>query len=425
MDRTNGLSRRDILKLGLAGAGIAALGPLTRYLPTAAGAPADLTRLVVVNCSGGHDTLNMCCPVTLTPYYEQRPALAIAESAGLSMNSGPAPTTARVLHPKMANLKALWDDGDVALIDRVGYPKANLSHFESMDIMSQGVRGSFYDVGVPESGWIARYADRHAPTPLGAVSVGVGRPKDFVGGTSNPFLVKSLGSFKVSQDSRYRNDHAYRVNVIRSALARSPDSDAKAAIGQAHDLADQVQTAVAGYDSAVSAGTLPGTFTNDRPSRYLKDVSTLILAGFETRLFYTGFGGFDTHSDQGTGEGRHPDLLGRLDDGIGSFAADMKALGIWDDIVVVVMTEFGRRNFENGSVGTDHGHAFTEIVIGGRVNGGMYGPGLTEDDLNAKYPSYEVDFRSVYKEVLTRHLSANASAVFPEALEKETTLGLL
>jgi uncharacterized protein (DUF1501 family) len=341
------------------------------------------------------------------------------------MNTGPAPTTTRVLHPKMVNLKQLWDDGDVALVDRVGYPQANLSHFESMDIMSHGVRGSFHDIGVPESGWIARFADGNAPTPLGAVSVGMGRPVDFVGGTSSPFLVRSLSNFQVRPDYRYRTDHEYRVSLIESALQRSPDGDAKTAIGQAHALADEVQSAVSGYESAVEGGTLPGTFTNDRPSRYLKDVSTLIHAGFETRLFYTGFGGFDTHSDQGVGEGRHANLLGYLDDGIGSFAADMKAMGIWDDVVVVVMTEFGRRNFENGSVGTDHGHAFTEIVLGGAVNGGMYGPELTEDDLNEKYPSYAVDFRSVYKEVLDRHLGADAGAAFPEPLETETTLGIL
>ena len=154
-------------------------------------------------------------------------------------------------------------------------------------------------------------------------------------------------------------------------------------------------------------------------------MSILIQAGLDKRLYYTGYGGFDTHSEQGTGSGRHPDLLGHLDDGLGSFADDMKAMGIWDDVVVVVMTEFGRRNYENGSVGTDHGHAYMEMVVGGGVKGGLYGPELTEADLEEKYPSYAVDFRSVYKEVLSRHLDADPGLVFPEALEKDVTLGIL
>jgi len=374
--------------------------------------------MVVVNCFGGNDTLNMVPPVTLSPYYDLRPALAVAESAGLSMSSGPGAPTNRVLHPRLPNVKRLWDDGDVALIERVGYPRANLSHFESQDIMSHGVRGTFSPLGIPESGWIARYADAYAPTPLGAVSVGAGRPVDFVGGSSNPFLVKSLSSFQVKPDGRYRYNHPLRIANIKTMLGRHPAGDAGAAIGQAHDLADQIQSAVASYTSTVA-------YTTDRPSRYLKDVSILIQAGFETRLFYTGCGGFDTHSEQGTGSGRHPDLLGHLDDGLGSFADDMKAMGIWDDVVVVVMTEFGRRNYENGSVGTDHGHAYMEMVVGGGVKGGLYGPELTEADLEEKYPSYAVDFRSIYKEVLSRHLDADPDLVFPEALEKDVTLGIL
>jgi len=413
-----GFSRRDILKLSVVGAGIAALGPIARHLPTATGSPMNLKRMIVLNCFGGNDTLNMVPPVTLSPYYDRREGLAIAESSGLSMNAGPGATTARVLHPSLANVKKLWDDGDVALVERVGYPQANLSHFESQDIMSHGVRGMFAPLGIPESGWIARFADEYAPTPLGAVSVGAGRPVDFVGGDSNPFLVKSLSSFKINEDGRYRYNHPLRVSTAKSLLHRQPNGDAKTAIGQAHDLADQIQAAVSNYESLV-------TYTGDRPSRYLKDVSILVQAGFETRLFYTGFGGFDVHSEQGQGTGRHADLLRYLDDGLGSFADDMKAMGIWDDIVVVVVTEFGRRNYVNGSVGTDHGHAFMEMVVGGAVKGGLYGPELTEADLETNYPSYAVDFRSIYREVIDRHLGFDPDPVFPETLELPATLGLL
>jgi uncharacterized protein (DUF1501 family) len=103
----------------------------------------------------------------------------------------------------------------------------------------------------------------------------------------------------------------------------------------------------------------------------------------------------------------------------------MKRLGVWDDMVIAVVTEFGRRNFRNGSSGTDHGHAFCEVLIGGAVNGGTYGPDLVEADIEKNYPSYEVDFRSIYKEVIDKHLGNDPDPVFPEALEKNVVLGVV
>ena len=100
-------------------------------------------------------------------------------------------------------------------------------------------------------------------------------------------------------------------------------------------------------------------------------------------------------------------------------------MGVWDDTVIAVITEFGRRNYENGSEGTDHGHAFCELLIGGAVRGGVYGPDLAESDLTSEYPSYDVDFRAIYKEVLQGHLGADPAPVFPEALERSVTLGVV
>jgi len=315
--RSPRVSRRDLLRFGAAGAGIAALGPLGRFLPEARGAPRDLTRFVVVNAFGGNDTLNMVVPVTLPNYFSRRPGLAVEESDALSLAVGANPTTTYRLHPELHRIRGLWEDGDVALVQRVGYPNANLSHFSSQDIWSEGVRDGFDDLGIPESGWIARYADLYAPTALGAVSVGVGRPKDFVGGTSNPLLVKSLGSFKLDVDRRYDENHELRIETARRILARhgveGRTGGAKLALEQAHDLAGRIQTAVEGYADTV-------TYEDTRPARYLRDVAILIEGGFETRLFFTGYGGFDTHSDQGVLTGRHSRLLRDLDDGIGAFA---------------------------------------------------------------------------------------------------------
>jgi uncharacterized protein (DUF1501 family) len=148
----------------------------------------------------------------------------------------------------------------------------------------------------------------------------------------------------------------------------------------------------------------------------------LIEGGFESRIFYTGFSGFDTHSAQLTGQAA---LFTQLDNALGAFSQDMQAMGTWNDMVVAVITEFGRRNYVNGSAGTDHGHGYTMLVLGGAVRGGVKGPDLTDTDLNAEYPSYAVDFRSIYKEILNHHMGFDPAPVFPETLPIDATVGIV
>lgn len=416
----NPLTRRDVLRFSLAGAGLVALGPMSKFLPVASGAPQNLKRLVVVNCFGGNDTLNMFVPVKLSNYYTRRVGLAVPEAECLSLASGNSYGTSNYrLHPAMPKLAAMWAAGEVAAVNRVGYPNANTSHFTSMDIFSFGVRGSFGPLGIPTSGWIARFCDRYAPTPLGAVTVNVGRPRDIIGGTTSPLPVSRLSSFKINGTG---SAHLHRLNAAKglidgfSGVARTEAQ--KTTLEQAHSLTTQVQGALTSYTSQV-------VYPNESLANQMKDIAVLIQGGFETRIFYTGIGGFDTHDQQGMATGSQANLFTRIDNALGAFADDMKAMGTWNDMVVVLITEFGRRNYVNGNLGTDHGHAYTALVTGGAVRGGVYGPDLTDADLATEYPAYGVDFRSIYKEILDRHLNANPAPVFPEALQTETTLGMV
>jgi uncharacterized protein (DUF1501 family) len=421
------LTRRDILRFSLAGAGLVALGPLAKYLPTASGAPQSLKRLVVLNCYGGHDTLNMFVPVTLSPYFTRRTGLALQANQCLSLASANSyGTSSYMLHPSMPKTAAMWANGEVAAVNRVGYPTADLSHFVSQDIYSLGVRGSFGPLGVPQSGWVARFCDHYAPSPLGAVAVNVGRPLDIVGGTTSPLPVSSLSAFKIqgagASGTSYTPAYYHRLSYAKKGITNFGGTgrlgSQKTALQQAHDLTAQVQTALTSYTSAT-------TYANERLSLQMKDIATLIQGGFESRIFYTGFGGFDTHSAQGTTTGAQANLLAQLDNALSAFATDMKAMGVWNDMVIVVLTEFGRRNYVNGSTGTDHGHGYTMLLLGGAVRGGVYGPALTDADLNGEYLSYGVDFRSIYKEILTQHMGVDAAPVFPETLPIDTTLGIV
>ena len=371
------INRRDILKLSAAGIGIAALGPLARAIPRMpAGRPLPgCTRLVVINCYGGFDGLNMVVPVTNQAYYSLRPTVSISPSNAIALNG----VTDYALHPNMVNMASLFNtDGRLAVIRKVGYPNENLSHFASQDIYSHAVRGAFPPLGIAESGWIARYAGLYAPTPLGAVSIGVGRKPDMVGGTSDRLMVKKLADFQFQQDNSYPDNHLHRRQTIANLLGifqGSPlTSDVATVLGQGDQFAGQIQGAVQNFQPAAGV-----TYPSSSPGRYLEDVATIIQAGFETRIFFTGFGGWDTHGDQGNETGRQADRITRLDEAIGNFVTDIKAMGVWNDTLILVVSEFGRRNFENSSNGTDHGHGNVFFAMGGNVLGGFYGPAITDE----------------------------------------------
>ena len=425
-----GVSRRDVLRYAVGSAGIAALGPvLGKRLPIASGAPLGNKVLVIIDLDGGCDTLNAVIPSNLSNYFSRRTNIAIQNNLSLALTGGPGNSSYR-LHPSLDTYRDLWNAGDVALINRVGYPSENLSHFESQDIYSFGVRGSFAPLGVSQSGWIARYAEHYAPTPMGAVSIGMGRPRAFIGGTSNPLQVGSLSSFRFSTDNAFAQNDAYRTQVIKNVLAGATTvgtpGEVRSAIDQAETLASQIQTALSAYNTNLAAASPAIVYpANSGIASQLKDVAALLYGGFETRIFYLGLGGHDTHGDQGTDVGTQATLFARLDDAMKAFSDDMKRLGQWDNVVVATYTEFGRRNYENGSKGTDHGAAFAMTLAGGAVNGGVYGPDLTTTDLGAEYVTYAVDFRDVYKEILNDHLNATPAPVFPETQPSNVVLGLV
>ena len=413
------LSRRDLLRYGVAGAGIAALGPFGGMLRHATGAPiAGLKRLVVVNCYGGYDGLNLFVPITNSAYFDRRPSIQIDPLQTHALSG----TTDYALHPELDRLAGFYNQGDGAIFRKVGYPTANLSHFTSQDIYSWGVRGDFAPLAIAESGWIARYASAHAPTPMGAAALGVGRPLDFEGGSSNPFMASSLATFDFQSNGLGVGAHQHRVNTAKAlvdAFAGDEDTEAAAvAIGQGYDLAAQIQTAVANYSSGQ---TYPAT----SPGVYLRDAAILIQGGFETEVFYTGFNGWDTHTNQGAEGGTQASLMTRLDDAIGTFLDDLVDMGAYDDTVVLVISEFGRRNFENSSQGTDHGHGNMFFAVGGPVKQSLHGPDLTETEIATEnWLDYEIDFRDIYKEAVG-FLGGDPNAVFPEPQEKNNSVDFL
>lgn len=425
-------SRRGFLHACAAGAGVVAAGAVAG--PGRGGvraAPlAGYKRVVIINLIGGNDGLNTVFPVTgaaATNYLSRRPGLGLTSGQGLSLAGGPAVSDFR-LHPSLDTFQTIWNANELAIVQKVGYPNANLSHFVSEDIWSTGTRNFDQPTGTPR-GWLARYANQHAATPTGVMSLGLGRRLDFEGASGNPLLISGVGAFRYENDSTYSDNHILRLDTYAGMLSQQPMTglagEVAAARLAAHNAVAQMATALADYNAAGPWASYPTATLAGNPfvgylGRSLRDVAALIYGGMNTRVFYTGIpGGFDTHSAQ---EPRHTQLLADLNDSVAAFRADLQAMNVWDDTVLLVISEFGRRNYENGSDGTDHGHGNVVFALGGAVTGGMYGDPPTAADINLEQLGYTTDFRDVYRHVLEDHLGHAAASVFPESQPVSKTL---
>ena len=442
-------SRRNFLRVGAAAGGAVALGalgngtsPLSARRVNAAPI-ANHKRLIVINMLGGNDGLNTLIPVTGSVagiYQSERPTLAFQPGQGLALTGGPNVSDYQ-LHPSMPNLQAMWNAGDVAFVQKVGYPQQNLSHFVSEDIWSYGARSGLSSLSGVAPGWVARYGNFDANNPMSLVSIGVGRRLDFAGANVSPFLVSSVSSFDFDTDWHYSRNHELRLEVVQSMLAMQDPSGLRgqvaAAAEAAHVAAAQVQIEAANYSAYEQANSIQyplraGSTTNlTNMGRRMRDIALLIFGGFDTSVFYTGYGGFDTHSGQAA---RHASLLQELDDALGVFRQDMSiqdAAGgspnIWNNLAIVVISEFGRRNYENGSDGTDHGHGNCVIVAGGAVNNpGVHGDPLVDADVTAQYLPYSTDYRDIYRNLLGDHMgSSNVAQIFPETQPISTTVNIV
>jgi uncharacterized protein (DUF1501 family) len=420
------LSRRHFLRSAALGAAAVSVTPILSLRQAGAapggggGTPGKF--VVVVNLFGGNDGVNMVVPATSAAYRARRPSINLVDNLPVGETLH-ALDGNHALHYSMGGLKQIWDDGDLHIVGQVSYPSPNQSHFTSRDIYSYGVRN--YPRDGDGRGWLGRFADCYwsSPSdPLGVISVGLSKLPDFRSETTSPLILTSIPSFAISGDNNYADDFVLRENVARLILASEPDPDNAVALAandilkETYPLVDRVQQDTAGW---IDPGTYPGTSIG----RYLETISQLLHAQttWGTQVFYTGFGGFDTHQDQHSGTGGrnlHEALMTNLDQALTAFANDMKARGRWDDCVILVISEFGRRCYENGSRGTDHGWGTPMLVLGGPVrgvtaNGGYTNP-LTENDIMQNFVPFVTDFRDVYGHVVQNHLGLDPNPLFPD-----------
>lgn len=351
--------------------------------------------LVLVQMNGGNDGLNMVIPIdTYSSYQAARSNIAIPQSKILSLNGKTG------LHPSMTGLHNLYNEGKAAVVQAVGYPQPNFSHFRATDIwMSASDANQFVN-----SGWTGRYLDREFPGfPNGYPNSSVTDPLGIQIGSVTSLTFQgpqvSMG-MSISDPTNFYN----LINGIQDPAPNSPAgfelSYIRTVSRQSQQYADVIKTAA---QKVTQQSTYP---TNNSLADQLKIVARLVKGGLKTRVYMVSIGGFDTHSVQvnqsDTTTGGHAVLMQRVSDAIKAFMDDLKFLGVSRRVMGMTFSEFGRRIKSNSSLGTDHGAAAPVILFGDYVNASVLGnnPTIpTNVSVNDNIPM-QYDFRSIYSTIL-------------------------
>jgi uncharacterized protein (DUF1501 family) len=400
-------TRRFLLRNGaLALAGTAAIPSFLIRSVLAQSAAVPNRRLVVIFQRGAADGLNIVVPYREKNYYSMRPSIAIPQNQVLDLDGFFG------LHPSLAGFKPLYDQGHLAVIHAVGSPDMTRSHFDAQDYMESGTPG----IKSTQDGWLNRSLQAEdlrcgcQHTPFRAIALGADVPRTLAGKVP-AIALNNVNNFTVGGKGPAPSPAA---SAFEAMYADSGDRIF-------HSAGDETFEAVKMLRAANPAQYTPragADYPNSEFGNNMRQIAQLLKANLGVEAAFTDVSGWDTHQNQGSVNGQ---LSNRLRDFSDSIAAFWRDLG--DDagnVTVVTMSEFGRTARENGTGGTDHGHANVMFVLGGEVNGGkVHGrwPGLASEQLNeGRDLALTTDFRQVLGEVVTRTLGANnLDLVFPGA----------
>jgi len=365
------MHRRQILNSLLSGL-ILPLVPLK----IASAAAKTGRRIVLIELSGANDGLNTVIPFTNDRYFDLRPKLAIQKDARFNISNSLA------LHSALTDLGSVWERGDLAVIQGLGYPGANRSHFKSIALWETGGDGS----GSGETGWLtedieglgsAYDFDAHGISLDGGMGVFTSKNGVWLSMTSAEQF-KRLSQTAMTAKTTSQNP-ALEMLLTRAAALNS----------SMERITNKLNTS-RGRNFNMRAGDL---------GRQLSLASMLIAAGIDTPVLKVKIDGFDTHEDQ---PWRHQRLLEDLGRAMSGFAQQMRKIGQWDNTLVLTYSEFGRRAVENSTRGTDHGTAAPHFLAGGSINGGIYGTHPSLSKLIDGDMQFTMDYRSVYDWVLSQ-----------------------
>lgn len=349
-------------------------------------------KLVVIQLSGGNDGLNTIIPFENDHYYQYRPQLAIAKNKVLKVGDQLG------FNPSLAALRGIFDDGLMTVVNNVGYPNPDRSHFRSMDIWHTASDSQEY----LSNGWIGRYLDNacQGSAPYHAIEVddslslamkgtrqsgfAMSNPKQLSKNTKNPFL----------QSLDHHDQEEENVAYLYKTMIDTQSS--------AEYLSEKANRAGA-----------RGNYPANKFAKDLQQVANLITTDCATQIYYVNLTGFDTHANQ---QGRQGRLLKQYAEGVQAFIKDLQQNNLLEETLILTFSEFGRRVKQNASGGTDHGTANNLFLMGGNLQTpGFFNAGPDLLNLDKNDLRYEIDFRQIYTSILESWLEADAQQVLGQA----------
>jgi uncharacterized protein (DUF1501 family) len=376
MTHSQSYSRRRLLQtLGVTAASLPLI-TLPGCVTAAGQKPTSGNILVLVELAGGNDGLNTVIPLKDNAYHSLRPEIGIDSNDTLSLDTDTG------LHNSMTEMAAIWEDGALQIVQGVGYPNPNRSHFRSIEIWNAGGGANSLD----RQGWVSAGLEQQPSPALDADGLVLGGGMGPLAGIGRFSAIRDEDAFLETQDNLPASLHAVRPHTAAPPLA--------------HVLATYDSAKITGdaiYKRLSNSPAQTFDFPQSDLGQQLRTATRLLDAGVDVSVLKVVQGGYDTHDNQ---PGEHSALLRDLSQSIGAFTQAMRQIGLWNNISVVTFSEFGRTARENASGGTDHGTAAPIFVAGGNVRGGLTGqaPSLTalvEDDL-----VHTTDYRTVYGAIL-------------------------
>ena len=332
--------------------------------------------LVFIQLNGGNDGLNTFIPFEDALYYDLRPKIALSKEEVISKNKGMA------FHPALKSFATMQQNGDLTVIQNVGYPEPNRSHFRSQEIWQTASGSNQY----LNEGWLGRFLDlqckEHQPTA--GVNFDSIDNLSLKGNEPNSITVKDPSRFKMRTD----NDDTVK-------LSDNPQLDF------VRKIANSVSEGSEEIQKALTKSTVEIAYPKTGLAKNLEWIARLIKGNLNSKVYYTSLGGFDTHDNQLAIQQR---IFTELNDALFTFYTDLKKAQLLQNVTIVVFSEFGRRVKDNGK-GTDHGTAAPMFIIGGSNKGKVLGNNPNLTDLDNGDLKYEVDFRSVYASLLQNKMN--------------------
>lgn len=332
--------------------------------------------LVFVQLNGGNDGLNTFIPFEDPLYYDFRPKIALSKDEVISATKGMA------FHPSLKGFAQMQQNGDLSVIQNVGYPEPNRSHFRSQEIWQTASDSNKYI----NEGWLGRYLDLQcvSHTPTAGINIDSIDNLSLKGESPNSITVKDPDRFKIKN-----------AKEETGVLSENPSLDF------VRKVANSVLEGSEEIQKALTKSTIETSYPKNALGKNLEWISRLIKGNLNSKVYYTSQGGYDTHDNQLVIQSNK---FKELDSAIFSFYQDLKQANLLQNVTIVVFSEFGRRVKDNGN-GTDHGTAAPMFIIGGQNRGKVIGNNPNLSDLSQGDLKYQIDFRSVYASLLKEKMA--------------------